>query len=100
MKALQIGQFNPSEPGIFDPIIGSIRSPQDPWMTAADFASLVAAQRQAATAYRDRDQWIKMSILNTAASGRFSSDRTISDYNNDIWRLQPVEVGINGLPSK
>ena len=61
-------------------------------MTAADFASLIAAQRQAASVYRDRDQWTKMSILNTAASGRFSSDRTIRDYNADIWRLEPVVV--------
>jgi starch phosphorylase len=99
IKALQSNQFNPSEPGIFDPIIGSITSPQDPWMTAADFASLVTAQTQAAEAYRDQDQWTRMSILNTAASGRFSSDRTIRDYNNDIWRLQPVEVGLNGDPS-
>ena len=99
IEALQSGQFNPSEPGIFDPIIGSIMSPQDPWMTAADFASLVVAQNHAAAAYRDRDRWIRMSILNTAASGRFSSDRTIRDYNNDIWRLQPLEVGLNGEPS-
>ena len=68
-------------------------------MTAADFASLVAAQRQAAEVYRDRDQWTRMSILNTAASGQFSSDRTIREYNHDIWRLQPVEVGMNGVPS-
>jgi len=100
IKALQSNQFNPSEPGIFDPIIGSITSPQDPWMTAADFASLVAAQRQAAEAYRDQDRWTRMSILNTAASGQFSSDRTIRDYNDDIWRLQPVEIGLNGDPSQ
>ncbi len=100
IKALQSNQFNPSEPGIFDPIIGSITSPQDPWMTAADFASLVAAQRQAAEVYRDQDQWTRMSILNTAASGQFSSDRTIRNYNDDIWRLQPVEIGLNGDPSQ
>jgi starch phosphorylase len=97
IKALQSGEFNRSEPGIFDPIINAILSPQDPWMTAADFASLASAQNQAAEVYRDQDQWVRMSILNTAASGRFSSDRTIKDYNNDIWHLQPVDVGLNGV---
>ena len=96
IKALQSGQFNLTEPGIFDPIIGAILSPQDPWMTAADFASLIKAQRRAATAYRDRDQWTRMSILNSAASGRFSSDRTISEYNADIWRLDPVVADPTG----
>jgi starch phosphorylase len=100
IEALQNGQFNLSEPGIFDPIINAILSPQDPWMTAADFASLIAAQRQAASVYRDRDQWTRMSILNTAASGRFSSDRTIKDYNTDIWRLEPVAVVPTGVLSK
>jgi starch phosphorylase len=92
MEALQSGQFNPSEPGIFDPVIDAILSPRDPWMTAADFASLVATQRQAAAVYRDRDQWTRMSILNCAASGHFSSDRTIKEYNADIWRLEPVKI--------
>ncbi len=100
LKALQSGMFNPSEPDIFDPIVGAILSPQDPWMTAADFASLIAAQRQAASVYRDRDQWTRMSILNTAASGRFSSDRTIREYNTDIWRLEPVLVVPPGSTSR
>jgi starch phosphorylase len=59
-------------------------------MTAADFASFVAAQRLAASTFQDRDRWTQMSIYNTAASGRFSSDRTIREYNDDIWRLERV----------
>jgi len=92
MQVLQSGQFNQSEPGIFDPIINTILSPDDPWMTAADFASFVAAQRRVASAFKDREQWTRMSILNTAASGRFSSDRTIREYNDEIWRLEPVSL--------
>jgi starch phosphorylase len=92
MQVLQSGQFNPSEPGIFDPIINTILSPDDAWMTAADFASFVAAQRRVANAFRDRQQWTRMSILNSAASGRFSSDRTIREYNDEIWRLEPVSL--------
>jgi len=90
MEVLQSGQFNLDEPGIFDPVINSILSPQDPWMTAADFASLVVAQREVASCYRDRERWTRMSILNSAASGRFSSDRTIREYNDEIWHLEPV----------
>ena len=90
MDVLQSGHFNLSEPGIFNPIIDSILSPQDAWMTAADFGSFVAAQREVANTFVDKERWTEMSILNTAASGRFSSDRTIREYNEDIWRLEPV----------
>jgi starch phosphorylase len=61
-------------------------------MTAADFASLVAAQRAVSSCYREPERWTRMSILNTAASGRFSSDRTIREYNDEIWHLDPVEL--------
>jgi len=90
MSLLESGHFNQFEPGIFDPIVHSIRNPNDPWMTAADFASYREAQERAAAAYRDQDRWTRMSILNTAHSGHFSSDRTIAEYNRDIWRLAPV----------
>ena len=84
------GTFNRGEPGIFDGVLGAMRDPGDPWMTVADAASYFAVQRRAAAAYRDVPSWTRMSILNTAASGRFSSDRTIQAYNDEIWRLQPI----------
>ncbi|RMH61022.1 MAG: glycogen/starch/alpha-glucan phosphorylase [Zetaproteobacteria bacterium] len=90
MHLLECGHFNQFEPGVFAPIIGAIRSPYDPWLVAADFRSYVEAQRAAASAYRDRERWIRMSILNTAASGKFSTDRTMREYNRDIWRLTPI----------
>ena len=90
MKLLESGHFNHFEPGIFDTIIQSIREPADPWMTAADFRSFVDAQEAAGAAYRDTAAWTRMSILNTARSGRFSTDRTMRDYNEDIWRLEPI----------
>jgi starch phosphorylase len=90
MAAIQSGEFNVDEPGIFDSIIKAILSPNDPWMTAADFTSLIATQREVSRAYQDRRHWTTMSICNSAASGRFSSDRTIREYNSDIWKLQAV----------
>ena len=90
MKLIESGHFSQFEPGIFEPVIEAIRSPYDPWMTAADFRSYVDAQEQAAMAYQDRQHWIRMSIINSAKSGRFSTDRTMQEYNRDIWRLQKV----------
>jgi len=87
MALLASGNFNLFEPGIFDAIINSIYSSNDPWMTAADFRSYVDAQQRVAEAYRDQEAWTRMSILNTATSGKFSSDRTILDYNREIWHL-------------
>ncbi|BAJ01047.1 glycogen/starch/alpha-glucan phosphorylase [Shewanella violacea] len=86
MKLLESGHFNLLEPGIFDPIIESIKSPSDPWMTAADFESYRQAQLRAASAYQDPENWTKMSIRNTACSGRFSSDVTIAAYRDEIWK--------------
>ncbi|WP_031433573.1 glycogen/starch/alpha-glucan phosphorylase [Methylomarinum vadi] len=92
MKLLECGHFNQFEPGIFDDIVGSLKSPNDPWMTIADFRSYVDAQRRVEEAYRDKERWTRMSIINTACSGKFSTDRTISDYNKEIWKLDPVQV--------
>ncbi|GAB4366981.1 MAG: glycogen/starch/alpha-glucan phosphorylase [Methylohalobius crimeensis] len=93
MRLLEKGHFNRFEPGLFDDVIGAIKSPHDPWLTAADFRSYVEAQKRAAEAYRDRPRWLRSSILNTACSGRFSTDRTITQYNDEIWRLTPISPG-------
>ncbi len=97
MSLLEAGHFSQFEPGIFDPILRAVRSPHDPWMTAADFDSYRKAQEMAAAAYADVDCWTRMSILNTAHSGRFSSDRTIADYNREIWRLEGVAAAGRGF---
>jgi len=90
MHMLESGHFSQFEPGLFEAVIRSIRDPHDPWLTAADFRSYLEAQQRAAVAFRDRSRWTRMSILNTAASGRFSTDRTMREYNREIWRLEPV----------
>jgi starch phosphorylase len=95
MHLLDCGHFNRFEPGLMDGISRSIREPADLWMTAADFRSFVDAQRLAAATYTDTERWTKMSILNTAASGEFSTDRTMRNYNDDIWRLEPIKLNGN-----
>jgi starch phosphorylase len=76
-----------------DGILHSIRNPHDEWMTAADFRAFVDAQHRAADTFRDRERWTAISIRNTAASGRFSTDRTMRDYNDDLWHLQAIDLG-------
>lgn len=92
INLLEWEHFNQFEPGIFDALIGSMKSPHDPWVTIADFRSFVDAQKRVESAYRDTQRWTRMSILNCAASGKFSTDRTITEYNNEIWKLTPVKV--------
>ena len=90
MELLEGGQFNVSEPGIFNVITSSLRSPQDPWVTIADFRSYIDAQQRVNEAYKDPEHWNRMSILNSAHSGWFSSDRTIDQYAKEIWKVSPI----------
>jgi starch phosphorylase len=90
VSLLADGSLSGDESAARDAVLHSIQNPHDPWMTAADFRSFVDAQQRAEAVYRNPALWTKMSILNTASSGQFSTDRTIRDYNRDIWRLQPV----------
>ncbi len=92
MDLLESGHFCRFEPGVFDAVLRAVREPADPWMTAADFRSFVDAQREADRRYREIGNWTRMSILNTANSGRFSTDRTMQEYNADIWQLDPIEL--------
>jgi starch phosphorylase len=89
---LDDGHFNRFEPGLFDGLVQGMLDPNDQWMTVADLRSFIDAQEQAGAAYLDRDRWLRMSILNTASGGRFSTDRTMRDYNRDIWRLTPIKA--------
>ena len=90
MRLLENEHFNSFEPGIFNDLVESLKSPHDPWMTLADFRSYVDTQHQVEEAWKDQAKWTSMSIMNTACSGIFSTDRTISQYNEDIWKLTPM----------
>lgn len=88
IELLRSGHFNQCEPGIFDMILDALLSPHDPWMVLADFRSYVDAQEQVAQAWQGQARWTRMSILNTASSGFFSTDRTMREYNAEIWKLK------------
>ena len=90
IQLLESGHFNRTEPGVFDAVLQALRNPADPWMTSADFRSFIDTQTLVGEAFKDVPRWTQTSIRNTAASGRFSTDRTIRDYNRDIWRLDPI----------
>ncbi len=91
------GYFSPSDPALFRPLIDSLKQ-QDDYLLFADYQAYIEAQKQVSQTYRHPDQWVRQSILNTARTGYFSSDRAIRDYAQEIWHLKPVPVMLDGLP--
>ena len=65
-------------------------------MLLEDFASYVECQQRVMKTWEDPEKWTRMSILNTAAAGKFSTDRAITEYARDIWKLEPVKVELEG----
>jgi starch phosphorylase len=74
---------------LFKPLVDSLLE-HDPYMLLADYQSYVDCQDRVDTAYRDPRQWTRMSILNVARIGKFSSDRAIREYCEEIWQVQPL----------
>lgn len=72
-------------------VVTSLLDGGDPFMVLADFEAYVRAQGEVDRAFSDRQRWARMAILNTARVGKFSSDRTITEYARDIWKLEPVD---------
>ncbi len=92
LDALSSGVFSPEEPGLFRPVVDSLLNGGDPYLVLADFAAYCACQEEVERAYRDRERWTRMAILNVARTGKFSSDRTIREYAEGIWGVEPVHV--------
>jgi starch phosphorylase len=87
------GHFSHGDTGVFRPLIDNLRY-DDPFLVLADYASYVECQDRVSAAWQDRDAWSRMSILNAARSGKFSSDRAIEEYCDDIWNVHPVTVKV------
>jgi starch phosphorylase len=91
IDAIRGSYFNRDEPGIFEDIARSLLEGGDYYCLLADFQSYIEAQKKVSTDFKDREGWVRKSILNTARSGKFSSDRTIGEYARDIWKIGPVQ---------
>lgn len=83
--------FSILEPGLFEPILRSLIDYNDYYMLLADLESYIAAQDRVDETYRNQKKWNRMSLVNIARSGRFSSDRAVMEYATDIWNVTPVE---------
>ncbi|GAB4233212.1 MAG: glycogen/starch/alpha-glucan phosphorylase [Elainellaceae cyanobacterium] len=88
---LASGFFSPREPGLFMSIVEDLLN-RDQYMLLADYQSYVDCQDQVSEAFRDYENWTRMSILNVARMGKFSSDRTIAEYCREIWNVEPVQI--------
>ncbi len=87
--------FSAGEPGLFRPLYDELLN-RDEYFLLADFASYLACQDAVTQTYRDSARWTKMSILNVARCGKFSSDRAIAEYARDIWHVAPMPAGSRG----
>jgi starch phosphorylase len=85
------GFFSPEDRSLFKPLVDSLLE-EDRYLVLADFAAYAAKQEEVAHAYRDTHAWTRKAILNVAHAGRFSSDRTIHQYAEEIWQVKKTPV--------
>jgi starch phosphorylase len=91
IDAVSAGQFSNGDSDLFKPITDALLY-HDAYLVLADFADYIACQQQVNDAYRDAARWMRMSILNVARMGKFSSDRSIREYCRDIWQATPMPI--------
>jgi starch phosphorylase len=91
LDALSSGEFSRGDRSLFEPLVNSLLT-SDEYMLLADYQSYVDCQDRVSTAYKDREAWTRMSILNVARIGKFSSDRSIREYCAEIWKSWPVKI--------
>jgi starch phosphorylase len=90
------GAFSGGDRDLFRPLVEALLG-HDEYMLLADYPSYAESQRRVSAAWHDRERWARMSILNVARIGKFSSDRAIREYCEDIWKIQPMAVkGFDG----
>jgi starch phosphorylase len=91
---LSSGHFSKGDTNLFKPLIDSLMN-SDSFMLFADYQSYIECQDRVSEGYRDVDSWTRMSILNTARTGKFSSDRSIREYCQNIWHVDPVRIELS-----
>jgi starch phosphorylase len=85
------GHFSHGDTSLFKPLVNGLLN-YDPYMLFADYQSYVDCQDQVSKTYNNREKWVRMSILNVARMGKFSSDRAIREYADAVWQVKPVKV--------
>jgi starch phosphorylase len=93
LDAVSSGVFSNGDPNLFRPLVESLLS-RDDYMLLADYRAYVDCQERVSRAYRDQKHWTRMSILNVARMGYFSSDRSIREYAEKIWNVKPMPVDV------
>jgi starch phosphorylase len=89
LDSLAGGEFSHGDRNLFQPLVNSLLT-NDDYMLLADYQSYIDCQDTVSLAYTNQKEWTRMSILNVARIGKFSSDRSIRDYCADIWKTWPV----------
>jgi glycogen phosphorylase len=91
LDLISSGHFSRGDTEVFRPLVENLLH-SDPFLVLADYPAYIACQERVSEAWRDTEEWTRMSILNTARSGKFSSDRAIREYCEEIWDVRPVTV--------
>jgi len=91
LELIASGHFSRGDREMFRPLVENLRY-SDPFLVLADYADYVICQERVDAGWKDQKRWTRMSILNTAGSGKFSSDRSIREYCERIWGAKPVSI--------
>jgi starch phosphorylase len=94
LDMISSGYFLPSEPSIFQSIVDALTYDNDNFMLLADYEDYIKCQQRVDDLYKNQQEWTRKTILNVANMGKFSSDRTIKEYADEIWGLKPVPTSI------
>ncbi len=98
VRLVETGHFSHGDGELFRPLLDNLTG-SDPFFVMADFADYLRVQDEVSRAWSDRQRWNKMSLLNTARAGFFSSDRSIREYCQSIWKVDPLPVEITCVDS-
>jgi glycogen phosphorylase len=94
LELIAAGTFSRGDRQMFQPLIDNLRN-SDPFLVLADYADYIACQERVGAAWQDGDHWTRMSILNTARAGKFSSDRAVHEYCDNIWHVKPLRITLD-----
>ena len=94
LELIDAGVFSHGDRELFRPLTDQLRT-SDPFLVLADYADYLACQERVNAAWQDEERWTRLSILNTARAGKFSSDRAVREYCDDIWSAKPVRIALD-----